>query len=379
MTTLNGIDVASHQAGIGKTTGDFRIIKTTESTNYTNPEMNSQIKSSPALKGFYHFASNGSVQGEADHFLAVVKPYIGKALLVLDYEPARPSVAWAKAWLDYVYAKTGVRPLIYLGVAVENDYDWSPVIKAGYGLWVAQYNNYSAVQGYAPRDLYGSLKHWPVMAMFQYTSSGYLPGWGKALDFDAFYGDANAWNKYGAVSGKITAAATVATPAVANHTTRTKPAVKVNVTYDMHQLNGSWLGEITNFSDDKVTGFAGNPNHAHDALVVKVSHGSVKYRVHTIEDGWLPFVTGYDRGNSATGFAGCMGHAIDQIEIFYITAPNEDYQQAWYRTQTTKRGGWLRVVCDDGRSVAGYTDTFAGEYGEPTDRLQIWVGTSNPF
>ncbi|MCT4453179.1 LysM peptidoglycan-binding domain-containing protein, partial [Lactiplantibacillus plantarum] len=65
-----------------------------------------------------------------------------------------------------------------------------------YGLWIAQYNNYNVVNGYQPRDLYGSLKHWKTAVMFQYTSTGRLPGWNGNLDFDVFYGDKSAWDKY---------------------------------------------------------------------------------------------------------------------------------------------------------------------------------------
>ncbi|WP_125570449.1 GH25 family lysozyme [Lacticaseibacillus songhuajiangensis] len=236
--TLNGIDVANYQAGIGKVAGDFRIIKATESRTYTNPAMAAQVKTAPSLKGFYHFASNGSVQGEADHFISKIKQYIGKAVLVLDYEPARPSVTWAKSWLDYVYAKTGVRPLIYMSLAVENTYDWSSVVKAGYGVWIAQYNNYNAVNGYTPRNLHGSLKHWKTMAMFQYTSSGRLAGWGAPLDFDVFYGDAKAWGKYAAVSGKVVASKHAPTkPAV-----KSKPAVKDKTWKDA--LGVTWTAEF---------------------------------------------------------------------------------------------------------------------------------------
>lgn len=200
---LNGIDVANYQAGIGKVAGSFRIIKATEGTGYTNPALKAQVKTAPALLGFYHFASNGNYKKEADYFISRVKSYIGKAVLVLDYEPSRPSVSWAKNWLDYVYSKTGVRPLIYMGLAVENAYNWSTVAK-NYGLWVSQYNNYNVVSGFKPRSLYGSIKHWKSMAMFQYTSSGRLSGWNTNLDFDVFYGNKNAWLAY-AKGGKTTA------------------------------------------------------------------------------------------------------------------------------------------------------------------------------
>lgn len=210
--TLNGIDVADYQSGIGKVSGDFRIIKATEGTGYTNPALSAQINSAPSLLGFYHFSSNGNYKKEADYFISRVKPYIGKAVLVLDYEPLYPSVSWAKNWLDYVYSKTGVRPLIYMGLAVENAYNWSAIAK-DYGLWVSQYNNYNTVSGFKPRSLYGSVKHWKSVAMFQYTSSGRLSGWNANLDFDVFYGDENAWIAYAKGSKATAKKATKSVPA----------------------------------------------------------------------------------------------------------------------------------------------------------------------
>lgn len=372
--TLNGIDVANYQAGIGKVAGDFRIIKATEGTGYTNPALKAQVKTAPALLGFYHFASNGNYKKEADYFISRVNHYIGKAVLVLDYEPSRPSVSWAKNWLDYVYSKTGVRPLIYMGLGVENAYNWSAVAK-NYGLWVAQYNNYNTVSGFKPRSIYGTVKHWKSVAMFQYTSSGRLSGWNANLDFDVFYGDKLAWAKYAAISGKPVATA----PAAVNHTARAKVAAKVNVTYELHQQGAGWLGAVTNFNNSNSNGFAGNPNHKHDFLYIRVNHGKVKYRVHTVKHGWLPWVTKGNRKDLVNGCAGIAGDAIDGVKIIFLTPAGEPYKQAYYRSQTTRRAGWLGVVCDDGKSLPQYKKTYAGILGEPLDRLQIKIGTRNPF
>ena len=207
--SLNGFDVASYQSGmdVGATAGDFVIIKATEGTNYVNPSFSGHVKQalSAAKKfGVYHFIRNDSdVVKQADYFLAKVGPYIGKAMLVLDFENTTGSsiqnqtgVAKAKKWLDYVYQKTGVHAVLYTGISCENALDWSSVVNANYGLWIAQYNNYDAVVGYHPRDLYGSLKHWKTAMMFQYTSNGHLDGWANGVDFDVFYGDKTAWDKY---------------------------------------------------------------------------------------------------------------------------------------------------------------------------------------
>ncbi|WP_353726386.1 GH25 family lysozyme [Lactiplantibacillus plantarum] len=215
--SLNGFDVASYQAGmnVGEVAGDFVLVKATEGIDYTNPEFNEHAKqtlSAGKKLGVYHFIRNDSdIMQQADYFLTVVKSYIGKAMLVLDFEnttgstiQSQAGVGLAKQWLDYVYQQTGVRPVLYTGVSCENSLDWSSVVKANYGLWIAQYNNYNVVNGYQPRDLYGSLKHWKTAVMFQYTSTGQLPGWNGNLDFDVFYGDKSAWDKYAKATKMVT-------------------------------------------------------------------------------------------------------------------------------------------------------------------------------
>lgn len=215
--SLNGFDVASYQAGmnVGEVAGDFVLVKATEGIDYTNPEFNGHAKqtlSAGKKLGVYHFIRNDSdIKQQADYFLTVVKPYIGKAMLVLDFENTSGStiqnqagVDLAKQWLDYVYQQTGVRPVLYTGLSCENALDWSSVVKANYGLWIAQYNNYNVVNGYQPRDLYGSLKNWKTAVMFQYTSTGRLPGWSGDLDFDVFYGDKSAWDKYAKATKMVT-------------------------------------------------------------------------------------------------------------------------------------------------------------------------------
>ena len=153
-------------------------------------------------------------------------------------------------------------------------------------------------------------------------------------------------------------------------------AAKVNVYYSLHQLGGSWLGEIKNFGSGS-TGFAGYPNRAHDLLSIRVDHGTLKYRVHTVKNGWLAWVSKGNRADTVNGCAGIAGQVIDGVQMIYLTPSGEPYQQAYYRSQTTKRAGWLGVCADDG-SIAGF-DSWAGMDGEPLDRLQIKVSASNPF
>ncbi|AVK62476.1 lysin [Lactobacillus sp. CBA3605] len=237
--SLNGIDVASYQTGlnVGKVAGDFVIVKVTEGTDYTNPAWSGHVKQALASGkklGLYHFIRNDSdVRKQADHFLSKVKPYIGKAVLILDFENTSGStiqnqtgVGLAKQWLDYVYSQTGVHSILYTGINCENVLNWDTVVNANYGLWIAQYNNYNTVDGFNPRDLYGSLKHWKTATMFQYTSTGRLSGWNGNLDFSVFYGNKATWDKYAK-------ATKTAVPALSKPKTAVPKWVKEKKTYTL--------------------------------------------------------------------------------------------------------------------------------------------------
>jgi len=142
--------------------------------------------------------------------------------------------------------------------------------------------------------------------------------------------------------------------------TSPSPSIKtVNVTYGMRPIGMAFLPPVTNIGAG-ANGFAGLPTHSHDFLYIKVDHGTMKYRVKTNEDGWLPWVTKGDPSDTVNGCAGVAGHAITGVQMVYITPNGETHQQAWYRTQDAMQIGWHGVVCDDGTSVAGYTDDFAG-------------------
>lgn len=202
---LNGIDISNWQKGINLAAvpADFVICKATEGTTYVSPDCDRQYQQAKAngrCLGVYHFATGGSSgQAEADWFLKNIQGYIGEAVLILDWEsnalPKGPS--YAKAFLDRVYQKTGVRPLIYMSNSVIHSYDWSSVVAGNYGLWNAGYYAGYQTMGYNPNaPLKGGTGAWKSAAMYQYTSSGRLSGYSGNLDLNVFYGDRNAWSKY---------------------------------------------------------------------------------------------------------------------------------------------------------------------------------------
>ena len=204
----------------------------------------------------------------------------------------------------------------------------------------------------------------------KYFQSTSCPGQIYGSQKSAYIKRAQQWYDYMTGSGSK--------PSGSTGSTASKPASsgwkklgKVDVTYELNKYGGGWIGAVKNFNNKNSEGFAGIPYAKHDLFRAKVSKGSIKYRCHDCKSGkW----TGWKKDWQACEVASY----IDGIQVYYTTPDGYEYQQAWYRSQTTERAGWLAVCCDDGKSVDGY-DGWCGMYGEPLDRIQIAIGDSNPF
>lgn len=253
---MNGIDVSNWQAGINLAAvpADFVVMKATEGTSYVSPDCDRQYQQAKAAGrclGVYHYANGGDVQAEADFFLNNIKGYIGEAILVLDWEatgnPAfgKNDFNWCKSWLDYVYSKTNVRPMLYCSQSVMSRF-------AGigdYGMWIAQYANDDQT-GYQETPWNEGAY---ACAMRQYSSHGRLSGYNGDLDLDKFYGDREAWNQYAGkgnaivpTDGGSTSAGGTQTPSAGGTTytvqsgdTLSGIAAKFGTTYQhLAQING---------------------------------------------------------------------------------------------------------------------------------------------
>lgn len=112
------------------------------------------------------------------------------------------------------------------------------------------------------------------------------------------------------------------------------------------------------------------PYGSHDMLIAWVDSGTLRYRVHTKESGWLDWVQTANYNDSVNGMAGIWGQTIDGVQMYYIT-PNGDYKQVYYRSQDVAHAGYWDEVCDDGSTYGG--DDYAGMYGYALDRLQCYV------
>lgn len=209
--TLNGFDISSWQAGIDVAAlpGVIVPVKLTGGVGYVNPAADAQIKAVRAagkLLALYHFAHEvgcaGSAAAEAAYFVAKAKPYLdSRTALVLDWEGDNVTdSAWALAFKQQVEALSGRRLWVY-GSVSQIGY-LKPCFDAGSPLWVAAYTlGYQPINGYNPPMGPLGLPAWAQVTMWQYTSTGRLPGWGGNLDLNIFYGDGTAWDKLTAPLG----------------------------------------------------------------------------------------------------------------------------------------------------------------------------------
>ena len=204
---MNLIDIASWQQGLSLSEIftknpdlDGVIVKISQGTDYVTPCAKAWLDwlaDNGKPMGTYHYLGLMGAEAEAQHYVESVRPWLGRAVLAIDYEDAalQKGTGYLKLCLDEVYRLTGIRPLVYCSQASALEaQDFTAIAAAGYRLWVAQYADYYPVFGFLPEPWHrGSPAPFPAYTMRQYTSSGQLVGWEKRLDFDLFYGSEADW------------------------------------------------------------------------------------------------------------------------------------------------------------------------------------------
>ena len=190
---LYGVDISNYQRNVDYNAYAFYIMKASEGRTYKDPMLDrhyNAVKAAGKLYGFYHYArpENNSMRAEVDHFLNLVGAHVGKAIFALDWEgnALRYGADKALEWLDYFYARTGVRPLFYCSDSQTGRY--AKVAQKNYGLWDAKYSSHGPAHA-----------GWSNIAIWQYS--------GSPMDKDVFYGDAKTWMAYAAKDGHPPASA----------------------------------------------------------------------------------------------------------------------------------------------------------------------------
>ena len=153
-----GIDVSEYQGridwpAVASTPTRFVIVRATMGNRYRDRRYAENLSGATAhelVVGAYHFAKPGPAPWdpgvEADHFLNVARVAPGDLVPVLDIEetgglsPRRLRV-WARAWLDRVRSRTGVRTMIYTGSPFWHGSmrNTSRFAELGHPLWVAHW------------------------------------------------------------------------------------------------------------------------------------------------------------------------------------------------------------------------------------------------
>lgn len=213
---IKGIDTSHHNGDKGlidwkkvKEAGYvFAFLKATQGTSFKDWQYlrdRKEARAAGVVVGHYHFAGDdlGVAKNpidEADFFLSVVGDLQADEPLMLDWEIELDNApAWCLAFLSRIEEKTGVKPLLYTNEARVLKLDWSVVVEADFGLWVAKYGVNDGKMNAEPKA-----GKWPFVAIWQYTSVGTVPGIIGNVDVDAAYMTLETLKRYGRTGGATT-------------------------------------------------------------------------------------------------------------------------------------------------------------------------------
>lgn len=195
---IMGVDISEWNGEVDfnllKTDKDFAFIRVSAGVGKEDNQVGQNRDK--ALKagmphGLYHYSYGqyNTPEAEAEYFLSLISPLPGELLALDIEEPIPDPVGWSLRWLNFVYARTGVKPLLYTNLATASRYNWLPVMQADYGLWLALWD-------YNPDGDSGTTV-WDSPAIRQYSNRGSAAGISGLVDLNVFYGGREAFMQYG--------------------------------------------------------------------------------------------------------------------------------------------------------------------------------------
>lgn len=141
-----------------------------------------------------------SIQEEVQHIVNLFNQLGGLKAgepFALDWEKRRQG-------LDEVGYLTGIvegltkrgfpPPLIYMNLNYVKTQDWNNLVRRNCGLWVAAWGDNDAVP--EPHEVPPS-DEWPFWVLWQYSSTGSVPGIAGRVDHNLLKGDISTFKKYG--------------------------------------------------------------------------------------------------------------------------------------------------------------------------------------
>lgn len=135
---------------------------------------------------------------------------------------------------------------------------------------------------------------------------------------------------------------------------------KPTITYRVY-ADGKWYGEVKGLG-----GVAGRFKQAISGLMIKVSEGSIRYRVHLRDGDWLDWVDGYNKADSNNGYAGILGKVIDAVQVEFSGVG--DYK-ATYRARKQGKNKFMPYQHNTEKDSS--QDGYAGVIGTKIDGVQI--------
>lgn len=139
---------------------------------------------------------------------------------------------------------------------------------------------------------------------------------------------------------------------------------KIDVIYSTYTTK--WLDDVVNYNNSWYDGYAGLEGTPFTGIRAKLSKGSIMYRAHTPQHGWLSWITNLE----GYGYAGLYGTPIDGIQMKLIDLPGYHVE---YRTNILG-GSWLDWIRDSGEGDNGYS----GIWNKQLDKLQVRI-VSDPI
>lgn len=197
-----GNDVAEYQGDIDwdtyKNNTNFVIIRSTYGTGKQDLKFvrnKDEARRVGVPHGFYHYAypNLNTPESEADWCLMQISDIREEESIILDFEEAYDGdkVDWCKRFLDRVAEKrNGYKALIYLNQSLCKNNDWTPVVNAGYKLWIAAYTYSPLINNY-------EIGVWPKATIQQWTNQQQVPGIVGNVDGDVFFGNLDGFKSLG--------------------------------------------------------------------------------------------------------------------------------------------------------------------------------------
>lgn len=204
----------------------------------------------------------------------------------------------------------------------------------GLPLWIAKYSSVKPSIGV-------------YYDAWQYTSNGSVPGISGRVDLSDFYKDYRVKKP--------------TKPAAVKEAAKAVP----EITYQVKTGHRGTGALIKGQSD----AYAGLMDDCIVAIKIGVTEGRIEYRVHLLNGGWLPKVSGCSWTDHLNGYAGDGHSTIDALQVYYYSKKGNYAVKYKVKLPT---GKWLGTITDTNWQSNDGNRT-AGIFGNPFTAVKMWL------